>query len=139
MKIKYGVDADIPFITSAEAEIFSDAWGERAVSSHLLSPTARTLVAFDGDEPVGYLLGSVIPPESEVYRIAVLPRFRRQGVADALLSVFLSDSEECYLEVREGNAPARALYERHGFLLIATRRGYYKDPKEDACIYKRGN
>ena len=128
----------IPWIADAESRIFSDAWSESALRSHLSLSTSRALLAMgEGGEPCGYLLGSVIAPEGEVYRIATLPEHRRQGVGDALLSAFLIEMDECFLEVRASNAPARALYEAKGFLLIATRKGYYKDPTEDALIYKR--
>lgn len=139
MDIREGGKGDVSFLLSSEAEIFSDAWGESALLSHLSSSASRTLIACVDGEPVGYLLGSVIPPEGEVYRIAVLPKHRRAGVGDALLDAFLAKTDACFLEVRESNAHARALYEKHGFELIATRRGYYKNPKEDACIYKKEN
>ena len=128
----------IPWIAAAEARIFSDAWSESALFSHLSLPTSRALLALgEGGEIFGYLLGCVIAPEGEVYRIASLPEYRRRGVGNALLSAFLSEMDECFLEVRAGNAPACALYEAHGFSLIATRKNYYKDPAEDALIYKR--
>ncbi|MPN34249.1 hypothetical protein SDC9_181742 [bioreactor metagenome] len=40
-----------------------------------------------------------------------------------------------FLEVRAGNAVARALYEKEGFSQIGTRRGYYWNG-EDAVLYK---
>lgn len=129
---------DLAFLQASEARIFSDAWREVSLLSHLASPTSRTLVARLGEERVGYLLGSVIPPEGEVYRVATLPEYRRRGVGRALLAAFLSECEVTFLEVRRSNAAARALYEGAGFLLVGERRGYYKDPKEDACVYQRG-
>ena len=41
------------------------------------------------------------------------------------------------LEVRESNAAARALYTKHGFRETGRRRGYYRDPIEDAVLYAR--
>ena len=38
------------------------------------------------------------------------------------------------LEVRASNAPAIALYMKHGFAQVGRRRGYYDDPKEDAIL-----
>ena len=139
MKIINATMEHISLLKDAEARIFSDAWSEKALASHLSLPTSRALLAMDEEgKMLGYLLGCVIAPEGEVYRIATLPEARRQGVGHALLNAFLPEAEECFLEVREGNAPARALYEAHGFALVATRKKYYKDPEEDAAIYKRG-
>lgn len=138
MNIVNAKNEHIAWIAAAEARIFSDAWSEAALSSHLSLSTSRALLAVGEDgEALGYLLGCVIAPEGEVYRIATLPEHRRRGVGDALLSAFLGETEECFLEVRASNAPAIALYERHGFALIDRRKNYYKNPTEDAFIYKR--
>ena len=127
---------DVSTIAEAEARIFSDAWSESAVASHMASGFTRTMTALWDGRFAGYLLGSLIPPEGEVYRIAVLPEYRSRGIADALLSAFLAETPVCFLEVRASNTPARTLYEKHGFLLIDQRKRYYKNPTEDACIYK---
>ena len=42
-----------------------------------------------------------------------------------------------YLEVRESNAAARALYESRGFEAVGRRRGYYRHPVEDALVLRR--
>ncbi len=138
MEIINARNEHIPWLADAETRIFSDAWSEAALTSHLSLSTSRALLAIgEGGEVLGYLLGSVIAPEGEVYRIATLPEHRRRGVGNALLSAFLKETDECFLEVRASNASARGLYEAHGFSLIATRKGYYKNPTEDALIYKR--
>ena len=138
MQIINATEEHIAFLTDAEARIFSDAWSEGALASHMRSATSRTLVAADDEgHPVGYLLGSVIFPEGEVYRVASLPEARRAGVASALLDAFLCELPVCFLEVRESNAAARALYEKHSFSLVGERKNYYKAPIENACIYKR--
>ena len=137
IEIKENERAAFSSILSAEAEIFSDAWSERALISHMDGSSSRTLAAYLDGVFAGYLLGSLIPPEGEVYRIAVLPPYRGRGVGDALLSAMLAETPVCFLEVRESNLFARALYERHGFVQVGTRRGYYKEPKEDACVYRR--
>jgi len=138
MEIINARNEHIPWLADAETRIFSDAWSEAALTSHLSLSTSRALLAIgEGGEVLGYLLGSVIAPEGEVYRIATLPEHRRRGVGNALLSAFLKETDECFLEVRASNVSARGLYEAHGFSLIATRKGYYKNPTEDALIYKR--
>ena len=138
LTVTKATEDDLAFLSFAEREVFSDAWGDGSLRSHLAGSTSRALIARLDGEAVGYLLGSLIPPEGEVYRVATLPAYRRRGVARLLLDAFLSESEVTFLEVRKGNAAARALYEAAGFSLVGERRGYYKDPKEDACVYQRG-
>ena len=41
------------------------------------------------------------------------------------------------LEVRASNDPAKALYEKLGFLQVGKRPNYYRNPKEDALILKK--
>ena len=42
-----------------------------------------------------------------------------------------------YLEVRDSNAAARALYGSLGFTQVGRRRGYYQHPTEDALLLRR--
>ena len=63
---------------------------------------------------------------------------RRQGIADELIAAFVRFGQAklafLTLEVRASNAPAIALYMKHGFAQVGRRRGYYDDPKEDAIL-----
>ena len=138
IEIRRGKEEDIPFVCTLEARVFSDPWGETAVASHIDSAYLCLLIAEKEGEPLGYLLGSAIPPEGEILRVATLPERRRQGVGEALCKHFLSFGDVAFLEVRCGNLAARALYEKLGFSLFGERKGYYKNPTEDACLYRRG-
>ena len=135
--VRKGAKKDISFVCAVEKLVFSDPWGEEAVDAHTESAHLCLFIAESGGEPVGYLLGSCIPPEGEIYRVASLPSMRRQGIGHALCERFFSLSDDVYLEVRCHNAAARALYEKLGFSLVGERKGYYKNPTEDACLYRR--
>lgn len=80
--------------------------------------------------------------ELHINNLAVLPAFRRQGVASALLAHVLKEgsalgARRATLEVRRSNDAARLLYERFGFSVAAVRRGYYTKPVEDALVLWR--
>lgn len=96
-------------------------------------------------EPGGFLMGRVIADEAEVLTIAVDPAQRQQGIGARLMGRFLTESAtrgavSAFLEVAEGNAPARALYARAGFSESGRRRGYYHLPDgapDDALLLTR--
>jgi ribosomal-protein-alanine N-acetyltransferase len=76
--------------------------------------------------------------EVQIQNVATAPAFRRQGVAACLLSHVFEQArgsgfESAWLEVRIGNAPAIALYERFGFTVVGRRTNYYADG-EDALV-----
>lgn len=91
---------------------------------------------------VGFAGIMVIADEAELLNIAVNPDFRRQGIGKLLLGRMLQEANKAgafrlLLEVRESNFDARKLYYQHQFVEIGTRRGYYRDPIEDAVIMER--
>lgn len=93
-------------------------------------------------EPGGFLMGRVIADEAEVLTIAVDPTLRQKGIGTRLMDRFMTESASrgavsAFLEVAEGNTPARALYARSGFTESGRRRGYYHHPDgtpDDALV-----
>ena len=126
-----------------EADCFSDPWPEKDVLGYITSETGMCFVALSDGVPIAYLLGRMIPPEGEIYRIAVSPEKRRRGIGYRLLDYSRKTEygrglESLFLEVRSRNLPARSLYSSYGFKEIGLRRGYYKAPDDDAVIMLYG-
>ena len=127
-------------VAELERVCFSDPWSRRMLAEHMENECAATLVAVDGSGTVlGYAGLLVVLDEGYITNIAVQPQCRRQGIASQLLDVFErfargKDMAFLTLEVRNGNAPARALYAKHGFVEMGRRRNYYEHPREDAII-----
>ena len=99
--------------------------------------------ALDGGQVVAYVLGRLIAPEGEIYRVAVRDDYRRRGIAYRLLDYAMKTSRgrglECtFLEVRSQNTAAIKLYTAYGFNEIGRRKNYYKSPADDAIIMLRG-
>lgn len=94
--------------------------------------------------PAGFCAFWRVMDELHINNLAVLPEFRRQGVASVLLTYVLREGVElgarsATLEVRRSNEPARRLYERFGFSVAGVRREYYTNPVEDALVLWREN
>jgi ribosomal-protein-alanine N-acetyltransferase len=80
--------------------------------------------------------------EIHINNVAVLPGYRRQGIASLILGRVFSEGRRvgagrATLEVRRSNESARRLYERFGFTVAGVRRGYYRNPDEDALVLWR--
>ena len=131
-------------IHSLECDIFPDPWSERDISSCICSEGGIGYVAVIDGKVIAYVIGRMIAPEAEIYRIATSPEYRRRGIAYRLLDYAVKCERgrglECvFLEVRSKNVAARNLYRAYGFTDEGVRRGYYKDPADDAVIMvKRG-
>lgn len=85
-------------------------------------------------------LGGLIR-KGHVVSIAVLPRYRRKGIAQALLNMAMDGmrlykGKQCYLEVRVTNDAGVALYKKLGFEVSRTVHGYYSDG-EDAHVMSK--
>ena len=140
MQIRRSIPDDSDKIARLEEEIFSDAWCERDIMGLISSEGAMCFSALsDSGELIAYILGRVIAPEGEIYRIATSESMRRRAVAYRLLDYAVKTErgrglESLFLEVREKNTPARRLYDSYGFKEIGIRKNYYKNPQDDAVI-----
>jgi ribosomal-protein-alanine N-acetyltransferase len=79
--------------------------------------------------------------EGEIANLAVAPDWRGRGIGALLLVTAITaarsrDATALYLEVRDSNDAARALYAAHGFLEVGRRRRYYRKPVEDALVLR---
>lgn len=90
----------------------------------------------------GYVVALDAADEGEILNLAVAPGGQRHGLGRALVQDMLEELAgrgvtHVYLEVRESNAPARALYAAHGFKEVGRRKQYYQRPVEDAIVLRR--
>ena len=106
-------------------EGLSDYAKAHLVPSLAARPQAYSVLAFDGEEPVG-LVNCIegfstfaCRPLVNVHDVAVLASHRGRGVAAQMLALA---EQLATLEVLSGNAPACQLYQRLGFA------GYQLDP-----------
>ena len=137
---------EIEGVIAVEAASFTNPWTREMYLAELDNlDRAHCLLAKD-DERDGQIVGFcsfwLIVDEIHINNLAVLPEYRRQGIALALLARTLDEglrlgAVRTSLEVRRSNETARRLYERFGFSVAGVRRGYYSQPPEDALLLCR--
>lgn len=131
---------DAADIIAVERACFSDAWSAAGIETILHDEKSLVFAAQLANKIVGYAAAWTIGDEGEITRVAVLESQRARGIGQALLQHI---QKECvqrgakllFLEVREGNAAARRLYARCGWLEVGRRKGYYQDG-EDALVLR---
>jgi ribosomal protein S18 acetylase RimI-like enzyme len=135
--IRPAAETDVPALDEIERESFADHWTAKSFLEY------SCIVAEIFGEIVGFLVSREIfagshdiLPEREILNLAVATRFRRQGIAGLLLGHELRKRATYYLEVRESNTAATALYGKFGFREINRRTGYYRHPPETAIVMK---
>ena len=140
MKIEAMRPGQIPAVKALLDTCFGEsAWSEESVRSQLEKSDSSCTVAVENGEIIGYLAFEQIADEGSIIEVAVRPDHRRRGIARELIGEALKNNslQEIFLEVRESNAPALALYESLGFERIGVRKGYYSNPKEDAVNMRK--
>lgn len=138
-RIRPAAPADAAPLLAIERRCFSDPWSEASFREALDSPWSFGLVAHTDQGIVGYLIGREVAGTGEVLNLAVAPDCRRHGVARTLLRAALAllrkrHVDEVFLEVRESNRSAQALYMSSGFRPVGQRAAYYRNPREDALV-----
>ena len=129
----------LPQIQKIEQQSFSVPWTEAMLRMQLDPNSHVFLTAEAAGDVIGYVGLMYVLDEGYISNVAVHPIWRRRGVADALLEELEQRAKKLMLsfltlEVRAGNAPAIALYEKHGFRAVGRRKDYYEKPKEDAIL-----
>ena len=130
-------------VAEIEKACFSKPWSRQMLLDAMENLSAAMIVArAENGIVLGYAGLTVVLDEGYINNIAVLEEYRKQGVASALLEVFIRFAEAndlafLTLEVRASNAPAIALYGKHGFEEVGRRKNYYDAPKEDALLMTR--
>ncbi|QCE35214.1 GNAT family N-acetyltransferase [Acetobacteraceae bacterium] len=116
-------------------------WSEDLFVSALETGAWGELLIIE-DTPVGFQLCRSLLGETEILTLGILPKFQGKKLGRQLISSVFEgakkrQAEEIFLEVEEGNLPARALYVGAGFKVIGMRRNYYG--KERHALVMRCN
>lgn len=127
-------------LAALDARIFPHApWGKASFLQNAAHDYDTLLLCADGERLLGYALLRCLDA-AEVLLIGVDAAARGNGLGKALLLKLLEKAPAdtaVFLEVRKSNLPARRLYASCGFSENGLRKGYYKNPAEDAVLMMR--
>jgi [ribosomal protein S18]-alanine N-acetyltransferase len=142
--LRPAIESDLNEVVRIERSCFADPWSEESFRRLLVGHPAifQVLVVPPENRVAGYVIAFALGPDAEVLNIAVEQGFRGKGFAGQMLDVLLIDLgkrgvKAAFLEVRESNTAARALYGSRGFREIGRRKNYYRRPVEDALVMRR--
>ena len=143
IRVRSAALSDVPTVMAFAAHAATAAnWSEQQyVATFSAAGHHLCLVIEDQGEVVGFVVARMLDREWEVLNIAVAGAARRRGLATRLMGELMerarrAGAEEIFLEVRESNHSARALYEKWAFEPSGRRKAYYKNPQEDALVYR---
>ena len=139
MQLRDMAAADLFKVADLERRLFSDPWSIDSFKGALRSQNQVFLVCDDDGTIAGYCGMLMVPGEGQILNVAVDENYRRRGLATEMLNAMIDigTTNEIFLytlEVRENNEPALALYKSVGFVPTGRRKGYYKNPEEDAIL-----
>lgn len=141
-ELKFMEETDIGQVSALENAAFGRmAWPENDFRKACSNEYDYAYVIRDGETVLAYSVLRVVSDEAELEVICTAENARKRGLGDRLMKAMLDCAREkgcsvMFLEVRDGNAAAIALYEKNGFVQIYTRKNYYRFPTEDARIMR---
>ncbi len=137
---------DIPVLASYEKELFPySPWSTAQFKEEFAGiPTTRFMSVAEADNQVVGYCGVFLPApgvEADVLTVAVLPDFRRQGIAREFMRQIEEWAKDrgasaLMLEVERSNSAAIGLYKSLGYLQISVRMDYY-GPGQDAFVMRK--
>ena len=142
MQVRPATPADLPALLVLEADSAGAAHWSEAEYHRLFAEGGRAVLVIEEDSVQGFIVGRDLGPEWEIENIVVASSVQRRGLGTRLVQKLLDlardrGAQVVFLEVRESNRAARALYSKTGFTESGGRRGYYKNPEEDALVCQK--
>lgn len=116
-------------VCAVEHSAYSHPW-TRANFTDSMAAGYHCQLLMGGDTLIGYFVAMKGVDEVHLLNITVAPAFQRQGWAPLLLQALggwsrAQGAQWLWLEVRESNQRAQAVYMRHGFRSVGVRKAYY--------------
>lgn len=138
--------ATLDEVMAVETRAYSFPWSRGNFIDSLAAGYAAQVVWADDLQPavlLGYFVAMTGVDEMHLLNVTVAPDWQGRGLGHQLLDAVQALAQaqglaSLWLEVRESNHRARALYQRRGFADVGVRRGYYPAAgrREDAIVMR---
>jgi [ribosomal protein S18]-alanine N-acetyltransferase len=140
-RIRPATPADLPALLALERGAPTAAHWSEADYQQLFAAGRVTIVIAE-DHVQGFIVARDLGPEWEIENIVIASAVQRRGLGTRLVQELLElaqtqGAQAVFLEVRESNRAARTLYSKMGFVESRRRKAYYRNPDEDAIVYKK--
>ncbi len=141
-RLRPAIPSDADLLAGLNAASLPEDWDAGFFAGVLETPGGFGFVAEAHGAPTGFVLARAAADEAEILAIAVSEAYRRNGIGRRLLReagahALSKGAAALFLEVADGNAPARNLYESQGFQLAGRRKHYYANGR-DALLLRAG-
>lgn len=142
MQIRPMTQNDCEQVAAIEAVSFSIPWSLKAFTDTVEKDNFRYFVADEAGEILGYCGFLFVLDEAEIPNVCVKSSARKQGVGKKMMNALIEEAKKLgistlFLEVRESNAAARALYKSLGFIEDGIRKNFYEQPVEHAILMSK--
>lgn len=127
--------ADVPVVHAIEKRVQAHPWSLQLFHDSVTAPHQCTVLELDDLElddkvrtVVGFCILQPVLDEANLLLMAIDPDYQQQGFGQQLLQQSIDALTDCnmiFLEVRQSNQAAIALYEKLGFAQIDLRKNYY--------------
>ena len=139
IQIRFMEEKDCQEVAGLEQQCFTVPWSFDSIKQSFVNPNGYFFVAEREQKIVGYIGMMKAENEGDILNVAVSTQNRRQGIGTRLMEHLLYFAQEkgietLFLEVRESNRGAIALYEQEGWEKMGVRKRYYTNPTEDGIV-----
>lgn len=122
--------ADLPAVHAIEKKVQAHPWSLQLFNDSLSAPHHCTVLELDdaARTVLGFCILQPVLDEANLLLMAIDPAYQQQGFGQQLLQQSIDALSGCnmiFLEVRQSNQAAIALYEKLGFAQIDLRKNYY--------------
>jgi len=134
---------DLDAVVAVEARAYGWPWSRGNFIDTLAAGHIAEVLEERDAGLLGYFVAMTGVDELHLLNVTVAPEWQGRGYGSALLEAVVAHGRArrlgaLWLEVRQGNHRARALYARRGFAEVGLRRGYYPaaGQREDAVVMR---